>query len=806
MARSSEPQPPSGDVPEIQNQQSDARGSLPTAPSLPSPAEVVPEKGSDPSDSSGISFDSFPAAQGSVEDPLIGVPPLNFGQEVASNFDQGPEPETVCPEELLSPRPAPNVSSVSDAASFFSPSTSNTDNILPIGGGYRLLRELGSGMFGEVWKAQRVLGGTHVAVKIIRSSALDGHAQQELKALEYVKGLRHPYLVQMQDIAIWENRLCIVMDLADGSLSDRAKHYRAQGSPGIPVDELLRYIGHAAEALDYLHSLQVYHRDIKPANILIVQGFARLADFGLARGVESLATLIDATGGGTPAYMPPEVWHNKVSLTSDEWSLAATYGELRLNRRLFQSRNVPALMNEICGGPPDLSPLPEAEQRVILKALSASTKDRYPACVDFVRALYDAVFPPPPPAPVQVPARATRSVSLWLSAIALVCFTAVIVAGIWLWSRRAGLQTDASPPARIDVAEQIDLPPVPTGRTTPVRLTLQRHGFTGPVRISCTDTDLPPTIRLLPYTLPEDKDIANLDLVVAADVRILQAHPHKVVLSLKGVNDGGEVVAERKVDLRFTIVYLPIGFHEANPSTDLEADGRGIGYYKRIECVREGLAPIPFVLIPQSPKPNLPTFYIMEHKVSLGQFREFVKRNPDKVSKERPAPWERGPGQDSQHPVLDVRVWEAQAFAEWLKGNLPTLNQWNKAAGFYEQKWEGPYRGKWEKGKSRIAIALTAPMHLEETADDVCERYGCRDMAGNGQEWVRTLYTEDDLVDFIPREGKAPGKPILLRGRSFGDSRPFSYEKMKNPLDDSASFNKIESEHNYRPGFRAVVE
>ena len=91
------------------------------------------------------------------------------------------------------------------------------------------------------------------------------------------------------------------------------------------------YFTSAADGLDFLHSRRVFHRDVKPDNILLMNGHAKLADFGLARAQERVDTSVSFAG--TPVYMAPEVWRGKYRPESDQYSLAMTYAELRLGRR-----------------------------------------------------------------------------------------------------------------------------------------------------------------------------------------------------------------------------------------------------------------------------------------------------------------------------------------------------------------------------------------------------------------------------------------------------------------------------------------
>ncbi len=261
------------------------------------------------------------------------------------------------------------------------------------GGRYRLMQLLGCGQYGEVWLAEAT-GGVLVAVKIIRFSMRNQMTQQELRSLELMKQLKHPFLLEVH--AYWEedDQLMIVTTLADKTLADRLKECQEAGLPGIPAEELLGYVSGAAEAIDFLHERKVVHRDIKPANILLVDKYARVGDFGLARVLEG--NLIRATTIGTPLYMPPESFEGRASKHGDQYSLAVTYVELRRGRAPFEAETVPAIMRSVLTDPPDLSGLDPAEQQVLKKALSKDPNDRYESSKEFSQALKDSLFPPPP--------------------------------------------------------------------------------------------------------------------------------------------------------------------------------------------------------------------------------------------------------------------------------------------------------------------------------------------------------------------------------------------------------------------------
>lgn len=257
--------------------------------------------------------------------------------------------------------------------------------------GYRLLEPIGTGGFGEVWKCVAP-GGILKAIKFVYGNlnALDGddaRAIQEMKALERVKQVRHPFVLSIEQIQDVGGELLIVMELADKNLHECLLEYQQAGRPGIPRDILLGFLDDAAVGLDHLiekHSLQ--HLDVKPRNLFTVADRVKVADFGLVKTLERSSSS-GLMGGVTPIYAAPETFSNKISKHSDQYSLAVVYVEMLTGKRPFSGKNIRQLALQHMNEPPDLSMLPDIDKPVLARALAKNPDERFPSCTAFIRAL-----------------------------------------------------------------------------------------------------------------------------------------------------------------------------------------------------------------------------------------------------------------------------------------------------------------------------------------------------------------------------------------------------------------------------------
>lgn len=264
-------------------------------------------------------------------------------------------------------------------------------------GRYKIIEEIGSGGFATVYKAQHAILDTEVALKVLKPElAQDPDARRRfIQEAQTASNLEHPHIVRIFDLEEDETYVFIVMAHIAGH---NLRQWREE-HPDAPWRVLLELLSQIAQALDYAHGKGVLHRDVKPANLLIDQkNKAYLADFGLVQVATSPRLTQVGRVVGTPAYVSPEQAQDLPTIDgrADQYSLAVVVYELLVGRPPFQAEQSTAVaLMHIQQPPPKPSELkkdvPVELNEVLLRALSKQPDERYPTCVEFIRALEAAL-------------------------------------------------------------------------------------------------------------------------------------------------------------------------------------------------------------------------------------------------------------------------------------------------------------------------------------------------------------------------------------------------------------------------------
>lgn len=257
-------------------------------------------------------------------------------------------------------------------------------------GPYSLVRPLGRGGFGEVWLGERdsQIAKTYLALKLPLADAVDTE-QIRREAQLWVRAANHPNVLPIFEANVYDGRVVIASEYAaDGSLSDWLTGHRGR-APSVEsaVDMTMAILS----GLEHLHVRGIIHRDLKPGNVLMQGGAPRLADFGLARRIDTEATR--GVLSGTPAYMAPEAFDARRSVQTDIWAVGVMLYQLLAGRLPFDAKELVACIKLILSSAPEPLPatVPPAIAQAVARALNKSPEARFPSAADMRAVLRDAM-------------------------------------------------------------------------------------------------------------------------------------------------------------------------------------------------------------------------------------------------------------------------------------------------------------------------------------------------------------------------------------------------------------------------------
>jgi len=259
---------------------------------------------------------------------------------------------------------------------------------------YLLERELGRGATATVYVAEDRKHGRRVGIKVLRRElAAQLGPERFLREIAIAARLTHPHIVPLLDSGEAGGFLYYVMPFLQG---ESLRHRLARERP-LPLRDALHITRNVGTALDYAHREGVIHRDVKPENILLTDGHALIADFGIARAIAQAGSSAITEPGlaiGTPAYMSPEQAgaDQDVDARTDLYSLACVLFEMLAGEPPFSgatalriiARQVSELPRPLRSVRPDT---PAAVEQAVARALAKEPAGRFASIAEFLEAL-----------------------------------------------------------------------------------------------------------------------------------------------------------------------------------------------------------------------------------------------------------------------------------------------------------------------------------------------------------------------------------------------------------------------------------
>ena len=262
-----------------------------------------------------------------------------------------------------------------------------------LAGKYQVERELGAGGMATVFLATDIRHERQVAVKVLHPDlAATIGAERFEREIKLAAKLQHPHILGLIDSGNANGLLYYMMPFIEGeSVRDKLDREKQLG-----VDEAIQITLEVADALSYAHAQNIVHRDIKPENVMMSNGHALVADFGIARArTEAGQSKLTQTGMavGTPVYMSPEqATGEPVGPTADIYSLGCMLYEMLAGEPPFNGPNPMAIMaRHAMEAVPSIRivrpAVPEEVEEAILAALEKSVADRPKTAADFCEIL-----------------------------------------------------------------------------------------------------------------------------------------------------------------------------------------------------------------------------------------------------------------------------------------------------------------------------------------------------------------------------------------------------------------------------------
>jgi eukaryotic-like serine/threonine-protein kinase len=616
-----------------------------------------------------------------------------------------------------------------------------------IDGKYHIESLLGIGGMGAVYRARHAFISNDVAIKIIhpRQGMSNKTGERFLREAKVAVMVDHPNAVKVTDFGSSGGMLYLVMEFIQGqSLSDLIRK-RGYLNPS----DTAEIMGQICAALDSAHSNNIIHRDLKPENIMIKQNdrgqrIVKVLDFGLAKMLTlegSAASLTSAdTVVGTLNYMSPEQCRGEevIDSRSDIYSLGVVAFEMLTGKLPFSSSRPTGLLSKhMFELPPRLRSIrpeiPEAVERVVLRALEKKANQRYRTAGEFASELSQAAEGTDSP---------VLSIEIDRQAERMNRAMARSYSGDFESDLPSNITQQVDPPQTESVSYEFNFN---NGISKADKLSeLSIEGFSAP------PSELTPGL-VSSASVPTTRPVNRRKILIAT----------LAVVLLIGVS-GGYLALQRSG-----------GKRPAEPGSQTAPSDKGMvliqGGWLRMGSLEgyEFEQPVHEVLVD--------SFYMDEMEVTNEQFRRFVEEtgyiSDAENSGNKKNNWKTFASPDrNNHPVVLVSWNDANAYAKWAGKRLPTEAEWEYAArgGLVGMRYPWgdeppPRRANFDRGR-RVQTPPTEPVKSYEP-----NGYGLYDMAGNVSEWCQDWYDPDYYRNSPERNpgGPSTGESRVIRGGSW---------------------------------------
>jgi serine/threonine-protein kinase len=609
-------------------------------------------------------------------------------------------------------------------------------------GRYHILEPLGEGGMATVYKAFDTRLEREVAVKVIRREAFPPNQLERILArfereAKSLARLNHSNIVTVIDYGEQDGKPYLVMPyITGGTLKDQL------GRP-MPWQDAAKILLSVARGLAYAHQRGIVHRDVKPSNILITEsGDPLLTDFGIAKlleGEDGQTLTGTGVGIGTPEYMAPEQGMGReIDGRADLYALGIVFYELLTGRKPYTADTPMAVVlkhvTDPLPRPAQFAPgLPDAVEKLILKALAKQPEDRHASMDDFVRALETLLKTRPrvekvsPAAPAPLPPvdpQATRD------------------------------ELVVTPPASPKRAHEENPQPDYTPQSAPARRRIPAWlwavgGLALLLIFVLTLINLPKPVVTSPLPVPTDTSNPTMTASPTATATLTTAPapthtatPRPTSTPTPGIGS----TLTRKQD-GMLMVYVPAGPFEMGSNN-------GDSDEKPVHTV------------------SLDAFWMDQTEVTNAMYALCAQAGvcdpPGNTTYYRD-------GAYGNHPVVSVNWQQASDYCAWAGSRLPTEAEWEKAArGGLEGKkhpW-GDEAPTCQAGARNGAQYSGCSGRTVSVGTFQPNGYGLYDMAGNVWEWVADWYSANYYSNSPSSNPTGPesGSTKVLRGGSWDGS------------------------------------